>query len=535
MRSFETKYGKKARKKLFKGIDKLAKTVVTTLGPYGRNVVLENSEDENQLMMSTKDGVTVAKKINLLNKYENAGAILLKEAALNTQSKAGDGTTTATLLAREISKAGLNHITKRTNPVQVKKEIEQSFKKIVDFIKSDLSKDISNESQLKQIATISSNNDEEIGELIAEALKRTGAEGIVIVESSKTGKTYIEDVDGMEINQGYASPHFVTNNEDMSTTLDNPYILIIDEKIKTIKDILPILEKVTSEGNSLLVIAEKVEDEALATLIVNKMRGTLNAAAINAPEFGDKRTLALEDLACLTGGTVFSKQKGMKWDKFSLDWLGSARTVYITKDKTTIVDGKGEENEIAERAKNLKSQIEKSDSPYEIESLQERLAKLVGGVCIINVGGATKVEVTEKSERVDDALNATKAAQQEGILPGGGVALLKAREILDLNTIGGKILHEALKKPFTQILINAGYTEAEIESYIEFKLKDSEKWSGIDINTSEVINMFDNGIIDPTKITRSALETAVTVANNILLTEAVSVFRPRNDKDDTLY
>lgn len=536
MRTLEAKFGTEARKKLFQGIDLVANTVVVTLGPYGRNVVIDSENDDHEII-STKDGVTVAERMIPINKYEMMGSNLLRQAAQKAQKMAGDGTTTATLLAREISKAGLEHINEKVNVVQVKREIERASKEVLNYLTSEISQDISNDDQLKQIATISSNNDLEIGELVSEGLKRAGGDGLVLAEKSKTGETFLEEVEGMEISQGYLSPHFVTDNEEMSTTLEDPYILIVDEKITAIKDIVALLEKISSEGRSLLIIAESVEDEALATLVVNKMRGTLNVAAIKAPHFGDKKTAVLEDISFLTGAEVFSRKKGMKWDRFSYEWLGSARKVHVTKEKTTIVDGKGDEEKLLDRIKNLKKQLDqKNITPYQIEQLQERLSKLLGGVCIIHVGGISDTETDEKHDRVDDALHATQAAILEGILPGEGLALLYAREVIDRSTIGGKILYDSLKKPFIQIFVNAGYSEGEAEGYINYVLLDKKDfWQGIDVDTGNKIDVKEKGIIDPTRVTRSALESAVSVAANILLTECVLAFRPRNDKDESNY
>jgi chaperonin GroEL len=515
----ETKihYGKDARTKLQNGIDKLADAVVSTLGPNGRNVVIFRGAQEAP--QSTKDGVTVAKAFLLDDPSEELGVLLIKQAAVKTAEKAGDGTTTSTLLAREMIKKGLSHLDNGENAVEIKRQIETSIKEVVSELRNSVSEDISSEDQLEQIATISANNDVETGKLIAQAIDKVGLEGVVHIEESKTGDTYLETVEGMQFDRGYKSPYFVTDNNTMSCTLDNPSILILDQRLNTVKELLPILEAVSSQGKSLLIIAEDIDNEALATLIVNKMRGTVNVCAVKAPDFGDRRKLILEDIASLTGGVVFSKDKGMKLDKFSWDWFGEARIATITKDQTTIVDGKGEAEAITTRIDELQLQIEKSKTPYEKEQLQNRLSKFVGGVAIVHVGGSTETEMLEKKDRVDDALHATKAAIEEGIVPGGGKALLVARESITLGSIGAKIVYDACGTPFEQILKNAGVTTTDSSILARDIIKDNETWESYNLKSEKIENFKEAGIIDPTKVTRLALENAASVAGTVLLTE----------------
>jgi chaperonin GroEL len=528
-------FGTAARRELVKGIDKLANAVVATLGPNGRNVVISNSQGVPQ---STKDGVTVAKSITLKEPTQELGVQLLKQAAINTANKAGDGTTTSTLLAREIIKAGLNSLDNGENAVKIKREIDEAVKVVINSLRNDISEDITGESQLEQIASISANNDPEIGKLISTAIGKVGLEGVVHIEESKTGDTYLETVEGMQFDRGYKSPYFVTDNNSMSAILDNPAILILDQRLNTVKELLPILEAVSSQGKSLLIIAEDIDNEALATLIVNKMRGTVNVCAVKAPDFGDRRKLILEDIAATTGGQVFSKDKGMKLDKFSWDWFGEARKVTVTKDQTTIVDGKGKVEDIEARVEELQKQIDNSKSPYETEQLQNRLAKFVGGVAIIHVGGYTETEMLEKKDRVDDALHATKAAIQEGVVAGGGVALLYAREAIDRCNKGANIVYKACGKAFEQILVNAGYDSNEAIFLGKSSLVNKgefNRWSGIDIETGDVIDFKEKGIIDPTKVTRLALENAASIAGTVLLTECtITEDKSDSDKMNTL-
>ena len=520
--------GKTSRENLVNGIDILADAVVSTLGPNGRNVVISNSQGAPQ---STKDGVTVAKSITLLDPEQELGVQLVKQAAIKTAEKAGDGTTTSTLLAREMVKAGLNALNNNENAVQIKRDIDTTVKLVVDNLKHKLSEDISGEEQLEQIATISANNDLETGKLIATAIDKVGMEGVVHIEESRTGETYLETVEGLQFSRGYKSPYFVTNNNSMTATLDNPLILIADQKLTQVKDLLPILEAVSAQAKSLLIIAEDIDNEALATLIVNKMRGTMKVCAVKAPDFGDRRKLVLEDIAITTGGIVFDKQKGMKLDKFSWEWFGEARTVTIEKEQTTIVDGKGGIEQIEARVEELQQQIDKATTPFEIEKLQERLAKFTGGVAIIHVGGNTETEMKEKKDRVDDALHATKAAIEEGIVPGGGVALLYASSGLEGKTTGAKIVIQACSKPFNQILVNAGFDKVKGQILADnLTNSGNDAWAGFNIKTDKVVNMKEAGIIDPTKVARTALENAASVAGTVLLTECTIVDEPSDEK-----
>jgi len=524
-------FGPEARKKLVTGIDKLANAVTSTLGPNGRNVVIAN---QNGYPQSTKDGVTVAKNISLEDPIEELGVQLVKQAAIKTAEGAGDGTTTSTLLAQEMVKAGLTHLNNGVNAVTIKRDIDAAVKDVVAELRRGISQDISSEDQLKQVATISGNNDPEVGELIATAMNKVGREGVVYIEESKSGETYLETVEGMQFDRGYKSHYFVTDNNTMSCTLENAYILIADKRFSSVKELLPILENVGSQGKSLLIIAEDIDGEALATLIVNKMRGTLKVAAVKAPDFGDRRKLILDDIAILTGGEVFSSDKGMKLDRFDPKWFGQARLVTITKDETTIVDGRGESERIQARIEELQLQIEKAKTPFEQEKLQERLAKFVGGVAIVHVGGNTETEVKEKKDRVDDALQATKAAIEEGIVPGGGAALLYAREaIKNRKSVGGAIVYTACGSPFMKILTNAGSTEQEAY-YLINKLGGSDNWKGYNLLTEKFVNMKDAGIIDPTKVTRTAIENAASVAGTILLTECTVVDKPEDKKQDDM-
>jgi len=520
-------FGPEARKQLVNGIDKLADAVVATLGPNGRNVVISNGG----VPQSTKDGVTVAKNITLEDPIEELGVQMVKQAAIQTANSAGDGTTTSTLLAREMVKAGLSHLNNGANAVEIKRGIDKAVKQVNQLLSYN-AEDISSEEQLEQIATISANNDPEVGKLIATAMSKVGREGIVTIEESKSGETYLETVEGIQFNRGYKSPYFVTNNSTMSAVLDKPYILIADERFTKVKDLLPVLEGVSGTGRSLLIIAEDIDNEALATLIVNKMRGTLAVCAVKAPEFGDRRKLILEDIATLTGGEVFSKEKGMKLDKFSWDWFGEARTVNVTKEQTTIVDGKGETERIEARIEALQQQIEQAGSPFEVEKLQERLSKFVGGVAIVHVGGNTETEMKEKKDRVDDALQATKAAIEEGIVPGGGAALLYAREgIENQDEIGPQIVYQACGKPFEQILINAGYDQVKAKMLAMNFVTSETNWEGYNLKTEEITNMKEAGIIDPAKVTRAALENAASVAGTILLTECTVVDKPQENNN----
>ena len=520
--------GSEGRNKLIKGINILKDSVVCTLGPNGRNVVISSPTSE---VKSTKDGVTVAKSISLKDPVEETGVRLVKQAAIKTADKAGDGTTTSTLLASEMIQESLPHLNNGANAVQIKRDIDDAVKRVINELRENISEDISSEEQLKQVATNSANNDPEDGELIATAIEKVGKDGVVHIEESKSGETYLETVEGMQFDRGYKSHFFVTNNNTMTCTLKDAYVLIADHKFTQVKELLPILESVSNTNKSLLIIAEDIDNEALATLIVNKARGTLKVCAVKAPDFGERRKLLLEDIAILTGGQVFDRNKGMKLEKFSWDWFGQARTITVTKDQTTIVDGRGNEEAINQRVEELQSQIDKATTPFEIEQLQNRLAKMVGGVSIIHVGGHNEVEMNEKKDRVDDALNATKAALSEGIVPGGGAALIYAREVIDRSTIGGEIVWKACGKPFTQILVNAGFDSTEAQMTV-LHLDPTNNWLGYDIKKEHVVNMKEAGIIDPTKVTRTALENAAAVAGTVLLTECVIVDEPE-DKNNT--
>ena len=517
--------GGTARENLVKGIDILADAVVSTLGPNGRNVVISKP---GQAPQSTKDGVTVAKEIELSDPEQDLGVQLVKQAAIRTAEKAGDGTTTSTLLAREMVKAGLNALNNNENAVQIKRDIDSAVLEVVNNLRNGVSEDISSEEQLEQVASISANNDPETGKLIATAIDKVGMEGVVHIEESRTGETYLETVEGLQFDRGYKSPYFVTNNTTMTATLDNPLILIADQKLTQVKELLPVLEAVSNQGKSLLIIAEDIDNEALATLIVNKMRGTMKVCA-KAPDFGDRRKLALEDIAVTTGGVVFDKQKGMNLDKFSWEWFGEARTVTIEKEQTTIVDGKGGIKEIEARVEELQQQVGQATTPFETEKLQERLAKFVGGVAIIHVGGNTETEMKEKKDRVDDALHATKAAIEEGIIPGGGMALLYASKDLKSDSTGASIVKKACRKPFNQILVNAGYDNTQAEILSAQLVTANYPWNGYNIKTEEVVDMKEAGIIDPTKVARTALQNAASVAGTVLLTECTVVDEPSDE------
>jgi len=527
----EIKFGAEARKELMAGIDILADAVVSTLGPNGRNVLIDQHPS---LPQSTKDGVTVAKNVFVDGNLKQLGVQVVKAAAMKTADKAGDGTTTSTLLAREMVKSGLSHLNNGANAVEIKRGIDTAVKQVIETLRAN-AEDISSEEQLEQVATISANNDVEIGKLIATAIEKVGRDGVVHIEESKSGETYLETVEGMQFNKGYKSHFFVTDNNTMSCKLEDVYVLVANHKFTQVKELLPILEGVSATNKSLLIIADDIENEALATLIVNKARGTLKVAAVKAPDFGDRRKLILEDIATVTGGIVFDKDKGMKLDKFSWDWFGQARAVTVTKEETTIVDGKGTEEAIEARVEELQAQIAQADTPYAIEQLQNRLAKMVGGVSIIHVGGHNETEMREKKDRVDDALHATKAALEEGIVPGGGAALLYARETIEnKGNIGAQIVYQACGKPFEQILVNAGYDSTEAKMIGQYQLVDSgnDIWAGYNLKSESVVDMREAGIIDPTKVTRTALENAAAVAGTLLLTECTLV--PVPDKKDPM-
>ena len=527
--------GSDSRTKLLSGVKQLANAVVTTLGPNGRNVVI--AQQGGNLPQSTKDGVTVAKTVTLKDPVENLGAQMVKQAAVQTGDAAGDGTTTSTLLAKELISEGMNHtnLSQKHNAVAIKRGMDKTAKEIVKHLK-EMSTDISSEEQIKQVATISANNDEEVGNLITTAMDKVGREGVITVEESKSYETTLETVEGMQFERGYKSPYFVTDNSTMQAQLDEPYVLLYDGKINAVKELLPILESVSQKSKSLLIVAEDIDGEALAAMIVNKMRGILKCCAVKAPDFGERRTHILEDIATLTGATVISKQKGMRLDKITFDDLGTARGVTVEKESTTIVDGNGTEEAITARLEEIKEQIDRAESNYAVEALQNRLAKMAGGVAVINVGGFTETEMKEKKDRVDDALHATRAALDEGIVAGGGVALLNARaKLIETNsllcegdeTIGAEILLNAVEKPFIQILLNAG-----IDKYHSrlSNIENASEGTGYNIKTGEYVDMIEEGIIDPTKVTRTALENAVSVAGTMLITECTIVDDPEDDK-----
>ena len=518
-------FSDKARNQLADGVDKLADAVTSTLGPSGRNVIIQQDMGSP---ISTKDGVTVAKSIELKNNIENIGAQIVKQASIKTAEQAGDGTTTSTLLAQTILNEGLQKMEEGSNAVEIKRSINKAVKDVVKFLEEN-SEPIADETQLKQVATISANNDGEVGQLIATAMDKVGRDGVITIEESRTGETYLETVEGIQFNRGYKSPYFVTDNSTMTAVLSNPLILITDKRLNSVKELLPILEAVSQQNKSLLVIADDIDGEALSTMVVNKMRGILPIAAVKAPEFGDRKKAMLEDIAILTGATVISTEKGMRLDKFQPEWLGKANKITIGKETTTIIDALGEEDKITARVEQIKQQIDDTSSNYEKEKLQERLAAFIGGVAVVHVGGFTEVEMKEKKDRVDDALHATKAALEEGILPGGGIALLNASKLLVAKldgleaeeSLGYQIVIEALERPFYKILQNAGFSYEDIGDKELRVIEEADFWFGFNPRTEEFVNMFKKGIIDPTKVTRLALENAASVAGTLLITEAV--------------
>jgi chaperonin GroEL len=519
-----------ARNRMKKGVDVLANAVKVTLGPKGRNVVLEKKFGAPSI---TKDGVTVAKEIELEDAIENMGAQMVKEVASKTADIAGDGTTTATVLAQAIIGEGLKMVAAGSNPMDLKRGIDKAVGKVVENLKSQSQAVGNDNSKIQQVAAISANNDSEIGKLIAEAMKKVGKEGVITVEEARGTETGIEVVEGMQFDRGYISPYFVTNSEKMEAELENPYILIYDKKISNMKDILHILEKVAQGGRPLLIIAEDLEGEALATLVVNKLRGTLKVAAVKAPGFGDRRKEMLQDIAVLTKGIVVSEEQGYKLENADLSYLGTASSVTIDKDNTTIVGGKGKKEDINARINQIKAQIEVTTSDYDKEKLQERLAKLSGGVAVLNVGAATEVEMKEKKDRVDDALHATRAAVEEGIVPGGGVAFIRAIESLEKfkgsnedETTGVAIVKRALEEPLRQIVANAGIEG----SIVVQKVREGKADYGFNARTEEYENLLKAGVIDPTKVTRIALENAASIAGMLLTTECVVADKPKKEE-----
>ncbi|MDR6516768.1 chaperonin GroEL [Chryseobacterium camelliae] len=517
----EIKFDIESRDALKRGVDALANAVKVTLGPKGRNVVIEKSFGAPHV---TKDGVSVAKEIELEDKVENMGAQMVKEVASKTNDIAGDGTTTATVLAQAIVREGLKNVAAGANPMDLKRGIDKAVTAVVANLKEQ-SKEVGDSTEMvKQVASVSANNDETIGSLIAEAFGKVGKEGVITVEEAKGIDTTVDVVEGMQFDRGYQSPYFVTNPEKMVAELENPYILLVEKKISSMKELLPVLEPIAQGGKSLLIISEEVEGEALATLVVNKLRGSLKIAAVKAPGFGDRRKAMLEDIAILTGGQVISEEQGFTMENISLDMLGTAEKVTIDKDNTTVVNGGGEESKIKGRVNQIKAQMETTTSDYDREKLQERLAKLAGGVAVLYVGAASEVEMKEKKDRVDDALNATRAAVEEGIVAGGGVALVRAINALsDLQginadeTTGIKIVKRAIEEPLRQIVANAGGEG----SVIVAKVAEGQGDFGYNAKTDEYVNMLEAGIIDPTKVTRVALENAASVSGMLLTTECV--------------
>lgn len=520
-----------AREKLKRGVDALANAVKVTLGPKGRNVVIDKKYGAP---LVTKDGVTVAKEIELKDAIENMGAQMVKEVASKTADVAGDGTTTATVLAQAIVREGLKNVAAGANPMELKRGIEEATKVVVAELKK-LSKNISSTKEIEQVGTISANNDHEVGKLIAEAMEKVGKDGVITVEEAKGMDTYLETVEGMQFDRGYLSPYFVTNADKMEVELENPHILIYDKKISSMKELLPILEKQVQSGSPLLIIAEDVDGEALATLVVNKIRGSLRIAAVKAPGFGDRRKAMLEDIAILTGGTVISEERGFKLENATLDMLGRCEKVSIDKDNSTIVSGKGNAEDIKARVNQIKAQIENTTSEYDKEKLNERLAKLAGGVAVLYIGAATEVEMKEKKARVDDALHATRAAVQEGIVPGGGVALVRTIAALGKGKgginddllkgdvgIGVAIVRRSLEEPLRQIVANAGLEGAVILQ----KVMEGKADFGYNARSEQYENLYESGVIDPTKVTRSALENATSIAGLLLTTECVITDEP---------
>ena len=524
----EISYELEARNALKAGVDKLANAVKVTLGPKGRNVVIEKKFGSPTV---TKDGVTVAKEIELENKLEDVGAQMLKEVASKTSDDAGDGTTTATVLAQSLIAEGLKNVTAGANPMSIKRGLDAAAVAVVDALQKQ-SKDLPDAEQIANVGSISANNDREIGEKIAEAMDKVGKDGVITVEESKTAETFLETVEGMQFDRGYLSPYFVTNSDNMEAEMDDAYLLIYDKKISNMKDLLPLLEKIVQTGKSSVIIAEDIEGEALATLVVNKLRGTFKVLAVKAPGFGDRRKAMLEDIAVLTGATVISEDAGYKLDNATLDYLGTCKRIVSDKDNTTIVGGNGAADSIKARINEIKVQIEKTSSDYDREKLQERLAKLSGGVAVINVGAATEVEMKEKKARVEDALHATRAAVEEGIVPGGGVALLRSAPALDKvkveddeENVGIDIMRRALEEPIRQICENAGVES----SIVAQAVREGKADYGYDARNGEYVNMLKAGIIDPTKVARVAVQNATSIAGMILTTEAAVTELPEKE------
>ncbi len=529
MAAKDVKFGADAREKMLRGIDILADAVQVTLGPKGRNVVIDKSFGAPR---TTKDGVTVAKEVELADKFENMGAQMVREVASKTNDVAGDGTTTATVLARAIVREGLKSVAAGMNPMDLKRGIEKAVEAVVADLKKRSKKVKSNE-EIGQVGMISANGDKEVGDMIAKAMAKVGNEGVITVEEAKSQDTELDVVEGMQFDRGYISPYFITNADKMVAELDEPYILIHEKKLTSLQPMLPILEAVVQSGRPLLIIAEEIDGEALATLVVNKLRGGLKVAAVKAPGFGDRRKAMLEDIAVVTGGQVISEDLGIKLENVKLDMLGKAKTVKVDKDNTTIIDGAGKKNDIQARVAQIKTQIEETTSDYDKEKLQERQAKLAGGVAVIRVGGATEIEVKDRKDRVDDALNATKAAIEEGIVPGGGAALLYATKALkdlvgdnDDQTQGIAIVRRAIQSPIRQIVENAG---GEASIVIGKLLEQKSNTFGFDAQTEAYVDLVESGIVDPTKVVRIALQNAASVAGILVTTEAMVADQPKKD------
>ncbi len=529
MSAKEIKYDHKAREAMLMGVNTLADVVKVTLGPKGRNVILDKAFGAPAI---TKDGVTVAKEIELEDKFENMGAQMVREVASKTSDVAGDGTTTATILAQAIYREGARLVAAGTNPMALKRGIDKAVTLVVDELKK-ISKPTKDQKEIAQVGTISANNDLSIGNIIADAMSKVGKEGVITVEEAKSMETTLEVVEGMQFDRGYSSPYFVTNPEKMEVSLDEPYILVNEKKISAMKDLLPLLEQIAKMGKPLLIVAEDVEGEALATLVVNKLRGTLQVASVKAPGFGDRRKAMLEDVAILTGGQVISEDMGWKLENVSLKELGSCRKVVIDRDNTTIIDGAGSRDAIEGRVKQIRAQIEETTSDYDREKLQERLAKLVGGVAVIRVGAATEIEMKEKKARVEDALNATRAAVEEGIVPGGGVALLRCIPVLDENKfelhdeqLGSNIIKRAVEEPIRQIANNAGFEGSVVAEHV----KNQKGANGFNAESGEYEDLMTAGVIDPTKVVRFALQNAASVASLLITTEAMIAEKPKKDE-----
>lgn len=529
MSAKELRFSQDARASILNGVNILADAVKVTLGPKGRNVVIEKSFGAPNV---TKDGVTVAKEIELSDKFENMGAQMVKEVASKTNDDAGDGTTTATVLAQAIYREGAKIVAAGLNPMPVKRGIDKAVSAIIEELKK-IAKPIKDQKEVAQVGSISANNDSEIGKLIAEAMEKVGKEGVITVEESKTAETTLDVVEGMQFDRGYASPYFVTNPERMECVLDSPYILLFDKKISSMKDLLPVLEKVVQRSKPLMIIAEDIEGEALATLVVNKLRGTIQVAAVKAPGFGDRRKEMMQDIATLTGGKVISEDLGHKLEMARLEDLGQAKKVTIDKDNTTIVDGAGKKTDVEARVKQIRAQVEETSSDYDREKLQERLAKLVGGVAVINVGAATEVEMKEKKARVEDALNATRAAVEEGIVPGGGTALLRASKVLDAikglsaeEQAGIDIIKRAVQEPLRMIAFNAGHEGSIVIDKV--MSNNSPSW-GFNALTEKYEDLLAAGVIDPAKVSRCALQNAASVAALMLTTETMIAEKPKKE------